>query len=314
MKLMKRIILIAVCFGVFYILSSLLLAYTKVSYRMWVQILGNITVIWIVPLLLLILGLAHLFRRDDSTPSGAMLFMKIIFGILGVVVYLYLAWWGLLIFAWVTNWEERLAKGLLVVNEQEFLGANNYVYYKPVALFFRVPGDLTTEIKLNYLEEKYDREFAVSDEDSDVVYDMEQPDITVNVVLWYGELKDDYIDEVVKKYWQEGISVYEIDRRFIYQLGTTEHTKCIDMELYGEEDISAFAEDVSKLLTYIADRTDLIEFQHFYIGFYDKTDEDLKGSIPFGEMWARDEMAPDYYRSPAQVEKYIRVEYEEAKE
>ena len=240
--------------------------------------------------------------------------MKIIFGILGVIVYLYLAWWGLLIFAWVTNWEERLAKGLLVVNEQEFLGANNYVYYKPVALFFRVPGDLTTEIKLNYLEEKYDREFAVSDEDSDVVYDMEQPDITVNVVLWYGELKDDYIDEVVKKYWQEGISVYEIDRRFIYQLGTTEHTKCIDMELYGEEDISAFAEDVSKLLTYIADRTDLIEFQHFYIGFYDKTDEDLKGSIPFGEMWARDEMAPDYYRSPAQVEKYIRVEYEEAKE
>lgn len=201
-----------------------------------------------------------------------------------------------------------------MVNEQEFLGANNYVYYKPVALFFRVPGDLTTEIKLNYLEEKYDREFAVSDEDSDEVYDMEQPDITVNVVLWYGELKDDYIDEVVKKYWQEGISVYEIDRRFIYQLGTTEHTKCIDMELYGEEDISAFAEDVSKLLTYIADRTDLIEFQHFYIGFYDKTDEDLKGSIPFGEMWARDEMAPDYYRSPAQVEKYIRVEYEEAKE
>lgn len=314
MKLLKRIVLIAVCFGVFYILSSLLLAYTKISYRMWVQILGNITVIWIVPLLLLILGLAHLFRRDDSTPSGAMLFMKIIFGILGVIVYLYLAWWGLLIFAWVTNWEERLAKGLLVVNEQEFLGANNYVYYKPVALFFRVPGDLTTEIKLNYLEEKYDREFAVSDEDSDVVYDMEQPDITVNVVLWYGELKDDYIDEVVKKYWQEGISVYEIDRRFIYQLGTTEHTKCIDMELYGEEDISAFAEDVSKLLTYIADRTDLIEFQHFYIGFYDKTDEDLKGSIPFGEMWARDEMAPDYYRSPAQVEKYIRVEYEEAKE
>lgn len=314
MKLLKRIVLIAVCFAVFYILSSLLLAYTKISYRMWVQILGNITVIWIVPLLLLILGLAHLFRRDDSTPSGAMLFMKIIFGILGVIVYLYLAWWGLLIFAWVTNWEERLAKGLLVVNEQEFLGANNYVYYKPVALFFRVPGDLTTEIKLNYLEEKYDREFAVSDEDSDVVYDMEQPDITVNVVLWYGELKDDYIDEVVKKYWQEGISVYEIDRRFIYQLGTTEHTKCIDMELYGEEDISAFAEDVSKLLTYIADRTDLIEFQHFYIGFYDKTDEDLKGSIPFGEMWARDEMAPDYYRSPAQVEKYIRVEYEEAKE
>lgn len=112
MKLLKRIVLIAVCFGVFYILSSLLLAYTKISYRMWVQILGNITVIWIVPLLLLILGLAHLFRRDDSTPSGAMLFMKIIFGILGVIVYLYLAWWGLLIFAWVTNWEERLAKGL----------------------------------------------------------------------------------------------------------------------------------------------------------------------------------------------------------
>ncbi len=314
MKLLKRIVLIAVCFGVFYILSSLLLAYTKISYRMWVQILGNITVIWIVPLVLLILGLVHLFRRDASASSGIILFLKIIFGILGVVVYLYLAWWGLLIFAWITNWEERLAKGLLVVNEQEFLGANNYVYYKPVALFFRVPGDLTTEIKLNYLEEKYDREFAVSDEDSDVVYDMEQPDITVNVILWYGELKDDYIDEVVKKYWQEGISVYEIDRRFIYQLGTTEHTKCIDMELYGEEDISAFAEDVSKLLTYIADRTDLIEFQHFYIGFYDKTDEDLKGSIPFGEMWARDEISPDYYRSPAQVEKYIRVEYEEAKE
>ncbi len=314
MKLLKRIVLIAVCFGVFYILSSLLLAYTKVSYRMWVQILGNITVIWIVPLLLLILGLAHLFRKDASASFGVILFLKIIFGILGVAVYLYLAWWGLLIFAWVTNWEERLAKGLLVVNEQEFLGANNYVYYKPVALFFRVPGDLTTEIKLNYLEEKYDREFAVSDEDSDVVYDIEQPDITVNVILWYGELKDDYIDEVVKKYWQEGISVYEMDRRFIYQLGTTEHTKCIDMELYGEEDISAFAEDVSKLLTYIADRTDLIEFQHFYIGFYDKTDKDLKGSIPFGEMWARDEMAPDYYRFPDQVEKYIRIEYEEAKE
>ncbi len=314
MKVLKRIVLIVVCFAVFYILSSLLLACTNVSYRMWVEILGNITVIWIVPLSLLILGLVHLFKKDGSTDSGVMLFLKIIFGILGVVVYLYLAWWGFLVFAWITNWEERLAKGLLVVNEQEFLGANHYVYYKPVALFFRVPGELTTEVKLNYLEKKYDREFAVSDEESDMVYDVEHPDITVNVILWYGELKDDYIDEVVKKYWEEGMSVYEIDRSFNYELGANEGTKCIDVELYGEEDISAFAEEISNLLTYIADRTDLIERQHFYIGFYDNTNEELKGSIPFGEMWARDEISSDYYRSPAQVEKYIRIEYEEAKE
>lgn len=314
MKLLKKVVSIVVCFAVFYILSSLLLAYTDISYRMWVQVLGNITVIWIVPLLLLIFGLVHIFQKDGSASSGAMLFLKIIFGIAGVVVYLYLAWWGLLIFALTTQWEERVTKGLLVVNEQEFLGANHYVYYKPVALFFRVPGELTTEIKLSYLAEKYEREFAELQDGSDVIYDVAQPDIKVEVVLRGKGLEDDYIDEVVKKYWQEAILAYDIGREFAYELGANEGTKSIAVELYGEEDISAFAEDVSKLLTYIADKTDLVELQHFWIEFYDKMNEGLKGSIPFGELWARDEMQPDYYRFPAQVEKYIRIEYEEAKE
>lgn len=314
MKLLKKVVLIVVCIAVFYLLSAFLLAYTDISYRMWVTVLGNITVIWIVPLLLLILGLVYLFQKNGSAPSGAILFLKIIFGIAGVVVYFYLAWWGLLIFALTTQWEERVTKGLLVVNEQEFLGANHYVYYKPVALFFRVPGELTTEIKLSYLEEKYGREFAESQDGSGVIYDVTQPDIKVEVVLRGKELEDDYIDELVKKYWQEAIQVYDIVREFAYELGATEGTKSIAVELYGEEDISAFAEDVSKLLTYIADKTDLVEHQHFWIEFYDKMNEGLKGSIPFGELWARDEMPPDYYRSPAQVEKYIRIEYEEAKE
>lgn len=313
MKLLKKVVLIVVCIAVFYLLSSFLLAYINVSYRMWVQVIGNITIIWIVPLLLLILGLVHLFQKDSSTPSGAMLFLKIIFGIAGVVVYFYLAWWGLLIFALTTHWEERVTKGLLVVNEQEFLGANHYVYYKPMALFFRVPGKLTAEIKLDYLEEKYERKFAESQDEKGVIYDVALPDVQVEVVLYGEVLEDNYIDQVVEKYWQEAMAIYEIDREYYYDVGGAVRIKAFYVEFAGEDDVSAFAEEVSKLLSYIADKTDLIEQERFYIGFYDKENEELKGSIPFGELWVRDEMPPDYYRSPAQVEKYIRIEYEEAK-
>ena len=51
--------------------------------------------------------------------------------------------------------EKRLTGHLLVVNESDFLGASRYEYYEPVLLLFRRPGELTEEIKAEYLEEKY---------------------------------------------------------------------------------------------------------------------------------------------------------------
>ena len=64
MKDLKRAVLVAACTSALYIAVSGLLSITEFSLRTWVDIMGKVTAGLILPLLLLILLLSWVHRRD----------------------------------------------------------------------------------------------------------------------------------------------------------------------------------------------------------------------------------------------------------
>lgn len=185
--------------------------------------------------------------------------------------------------------EHRLTEHLLVVNEAEVLEESFYVYYQPVAFLFRRPGELTNEIKVEYLEEKYDREFdiaerSVSRSEEERIYDVEYPAVRVAVYRSGTELDDNYAERLSQKYLAEGCEALGITREYYVAEDNMGRSGWIYMELAEESDLQAFAEDASGLIQYVMSRTDFFKEHRGALGFYSGEGEDkITGSLPLWE-------------------------------
>ena len=114
---------------------------------------------------------------------------------------------------------------------------------------------MTNEIKVEYLEEKYDREFdiaerSVSRSEEERIYDVEYPAVTVAVYRSGTELDDNYAERLSQKYLAEGCEALGITREYYVAEDNMGRSGWIYMELAEESDLQAFAEDASGLIQY----------------------------------------------------------------
>lgn len=301
MKRYIKILAFAIAFAAIYIIGSVLLASTEFSFRMWVDILGKVWILWVLPLLVMI-GIG-LFLRKPVVKALLITVSTVVY----VVICLYFGFW-ILIFS--TNEERRLTPDLLATGRSEFLGQTTWIYERPVAVFFKTPTEVTVEDKKKYLEEKYDRPFEVWDSLNDVFIQPEFPEVKTSVELSGGKFQDDFFEKVLAWCLREGAEVLGIQREYYIS-----ENGIFYMLLTDERDIPAFAEDVSRLTAYVCSRTDLFEENRGYLYFSCKEgEEELNGQISFGKLGQWDDMEPEYYLNPEKLGEYVREKYEALRE
>ncbi|MDE6846510.1 MAG: hypothetical protein K2J99_12210 [Lachnospiraceae bacterium] len=283
MKTIKRIALITVCISILYIALSELLTFTELSLRTWVNVMGQIILVLITPLMLVILILMLLYRNKRIHRI-----IKIVCAVAAVFGYIFCAFYLFLFILFGTQEEKILTRHLLVTDESGFLGESNYVYYRPVAFFFKTPGEITNADRLEYLEKKYKKEFVVN-ESGDAICDPEFPEMEVSVYLTREELTDNYIEEMTLWYLLQGYDELGIERDYyLLNLGTEDRDyMCLRVD--GRSDISVVAEDISEMIDYTMDKEMADNASSIYqenlgrIYFsFGKDEQDYTGVIYFG--------------------------------
>ena len=152
MKRLVKVTLITAGISIFYIALKVILDITDIGLylRTWADVLGKVTAALILPLMIIVTLVLWLHKREQIS-----LVIKGIFTLAAGAVYMLWAYFTVLFIAFSVQEERMIAPDLLVTNELK-----RYTYYRPVALLFKIPAELTDEIKIKYLEKKYDRDFV----------------------------------------------------------------------------------------------------------------------------------------------------------
>ncbi len=303
MKGMKRAVLVVTALSFIYIAGSFLLLGTAYSLRMWVDAAGKLLLVIVLPLMLLIWG-GMAFCRVVEGKRG----IKVLLGLLVTGIY---GFWAILalFFMMFSLQEERwLTKSLLVVNHGVALDEASYQCYRPVAFLLRTPCEFDAEQRARYLEEEYGRDFAVNWRGE--VYDVENPELSVDVD-WLGTyVEDNYIPLLWQKYFTEAYEALELSREYYVHQEVDGSTGWIYLELEGEEDITAFAEDASGLILHVMQQTDFFADYPVYLYFYQgEGEEKITGTLPLGNVSRWHELEEGYYKSPKLVAERINSEY-----
>ncbi len=311
MKILKNTTLIVAGICTLYIIGIFALWDSELSYRMWVDAAGKILTVLVLPLLVILLAGKCFYQVVDVKDI-----IKIFLGLALIVVYAFWVVAAGFVLSGTIHKEAKLTDHLLVVNEAEFLEESHYAYYRPVSFLFKEPGELTNEVKAEYLEGKYGRTFGVSGRGSSTengrVFDEEYPEVEVDVYRSAMELEDNYVEKLSQKYLEEGYEALDITREY-YVSEKSGYSGWIYMELLGEADIEAFAKDAALLLQYVMDKTDFFKEYRGILGFYNGEGEDkITGFLPFGKVNIGDEVQEDYYLDQEQVTGLVREKYEKA--
>lgn len=296
MKALKGVTILAAAYIAVYFVGACLLGFIGMSYRSWVDIVEKIIIIWILPLLGIIW--TGVWMKKKSPWKYAVKIM-----LLAAEAAIYVCWTyvGFLIFVLSVNEEKALTSNLLATNYGIGMGTY-YECERPVALFFKVPAALTVEDKLEYLDEKYHREFETDSAGGGEFYDAEFPEVGIHVRFSTdsGEFRDDYVEGVLANCLAEGMEEMDIDREY-YISEDFRGYNYFYIHLKDENDIPGLAEDVSRLTDYVCRRTNLFEENwgnlYFYCG-------EIQSQILFGRF--------DEYSDPEKLEERIGERYEAA--
>lgn len=310
MKLLKSVTILAVAYIIVYFAGAWVLKFvglsygTWVSYRTWVGAFEEIIIIWILPLLGIIWTGVWLKKKSAWSRVA-----KCMLQVAEVAIYVCWSYVGFFIFVFSLNEEKALTPNLLATNYGVGLGSY-YVCERPISLFFKVHGTLTEEDKVEYLEEKYGREFEIGDADDEAIYDKEFPEIRIRVRFSTdsGEFWDDYVQGVLADCLTEGMEELDIEREY-YVSEDFRGYNYFYIHLKDEGDIPSLAEDVSKLIGYVCKRTNLFEEHwgnlYFYCG-------EIKSHILFGRFDRWDKADANDYLDPEKLEELIGENYKEA--
>lgn len=304
MKILKKSTIIVACISAVYLIGALILPYTALSYRSWVNVTGRFLSAVVLPLLLIWLA-GKWFCRVVKGKSG----IKVLLGIAAFGLYAYWTFWALLLILFTMQEERRLTERLLVTNEATFLSESDYHYYRSVAFFFKIPAELTEEAQTEYLEEKYDRDFVALDEHR--FYDIERPTVEVVVENDGMELTDNYVEMLWLYYLEEGCEALDISRDYYVYENNMGICGWTCMELKGEKDIESFARDASVLVQYVMDKTDFFEDYRVLFYFYHGEGEDrITGYLPLWKLNEWDDVQKDYYLQTEGIEARVCEEYQ----
>ena len=303
MRFLKRITLIAVCVSLFYILLSMGLSFTELSLRTWVKTLGRVIVWLVTPGMILFLALYYLYGNERVHEAVRVVCIAAAVVVGGI--YAFYIFFLILILSGTE--EERMLTRHLLVTDESFMSTNP-VYYRPVAFFFKRPGEITTADQLEYLENKYNRVFEISKSGNEI-YDVTLPEIHVSVVPDGLSLTDNYVELVTIHSLLEVYGAMEMERG--YHITEADGREYLCLEASGYDDISALAEDISCLIDgalggrFSTSKYDVADlFQEYrgkvYFSFGEEA-EGYTGSISFGGKdgeW------------PIDVEAVVRIAYD----
>ena len=294
MKNLVKVTLVTAGISIFYIALKVILDITdiKLYLRTWADVLGKVTAALILPLMI-IATLVLWLHRKERIPSV----IKGIFTLAAGAVCMLWAYFTVLLIAFSVPEERMIAPDLLVTK-----GLKRYTYYRPVALLFKTPTELTDEIKIEYLEKKYNREFMTDMSENDYFCDKELPDVKVSVKLTNMELSDNYVEQMTLKYLTEGYQTLGIKRSYHISDNYDRRNSVLYMEFDGEADISALSADISEMIRYCMAHTDLFREYNGHVGLSsDKGEHEITFFISFGKT--------DYDLNPDSVAEVIAEKY-----
>lgn len=243
--------------AVMYLVGAATLPSFGLEYRFWVDSLGKLLCMQVIPLWLIGLGIRALWSRFHGK-SAARWLIRLLGAVAGIA---YLGWWFLtfLFIVFNTNEERYLGGGMLSVVVSSIPNPTSYDLYERVGLFFRRDSSLTQEAAVNFLEEKYKREFFPVETDDAVFFaDMERPDVTVKVKFVNGEIQDDYPQSLADHYLLEGWQTMGLNWKYQFMPTDSDRERfCPTLDTY--KDCTAFAEDVYNLVEYVLQQDALLK-------------------------------------------------------
>lgn len=313
MKRFVKVTLAMTGISAFYIVLSAVLAFTEdtlnISLRTWADALGRMIAALVTPLLVIVTLAVWVHGRTRIHPA-----VKGVLTLVAGAGYLFWAYWAVLFIIFGVQEERMIAPGLLVTNEASFLSPSEYVYYRPVAVFFKMPAELTDEIKIQYLEKKYNRKFVTDVSESGFVCDREFPEVRVSVYLTGMELRDDYAKQIALKYLAEGYEALGIERGYHITEVYGGKADLLYLEYDGESDIQALSEDLSQMISYCVGSTELFREYSGSVGVSsDWGDHEIAFTLPFGKLqswtqqwWDKEE---DYYRDSDCIAEIVAEQY-----
>lgn len=276
MKTIKRVTLIVIGISVLYLAVSAMLSFTEISFRTWVKTLGRVIVWLVTPGMILFLALYYLYGNERVHEAVRVVCTAAAMIVGGV--YVFYIFFFILILSGTE--EERMLTRHLLVTDESFLKTNP-VYYRPVAFFFKRPGEITEADQLEYLEKKYNRTFEIS-RSRNIFYDVTLPEIHVSVVPDGLSLTDNYVEMVTLHSLLEVYGTVEMERE--YHIVEAGERKYLCLEAFGYDDIPALAEDISCLAAgalsggFSTSKYDVADFFQEYRGaVYFSFGEDVEG-------------------------------------
>lgn len=239
MRIIKRITLIVIGISVLYLAVSAMLFFTEIDFRTWVKTLGRMIVWLVTPGMILFLALCYLYGNERVYKA-----VRVVCTAAAVIVGGVYAFFVFFFILFRMQEERMLTRNLLVTNES--ILDTNPVYYRPVAFFFKRPGEITAADQLEYLENKYKRAFEIS-RSGNAFYDVTLPKVQVTVVPDGMSFADNYVEMLTLHSLLEVYRTMEMEREYhIVHIGMagTNNREYLCLEAYGYDDISALSEDI----------------------------------------------------------------------
>lgn len=295
-----------------YLIGAVTLPSLGLEFRFWVDSLGKLHCMIVVPLWIVGLGIWKLWQifRGDYGGNWILRWLAVLCG--GVAAVISMAWFFLafLIIAFNTDHDYYVGGGMLSVEKGGFPGPTSYYIYERVGLFLRRKSSLTDQSAVAYLEEKYKREFYAAESDNITCYvDVERPDVTVDVQFTVGEMRDNYPQMLADHYLQEGYQALglEWESQWI-QTGTDIKRFCLMMD--SEEDCRTFGEDVYHLIQYALQQDSLLEEYKVSLFYSSKEYEDQYMQISFGKYKSWEDLSTqDYPTDLSKITHLIYLQY-----
>lgn len=297
-----------------YCVGMLLCRATELEYRMWVWVLGSISLFWLPPLWLFLLWHRWHVRK------GRIRFLRYLATVVFTVLFLVWSYFCFIAMVFSVEEERYLFGGYVAVNRGSML-SSYYELCRTRMLFFREEAVWGTDFEIKYLERKYRQEFMEAPFDKDkmplcdkgygIVYrafvpvSSVHPELPVRVSLGgEGALNDNYIRLLTDWYVMEGCRELGIDRPFEEMEGWG-----FRLTFSEEEDLEVVASDVQKLISY-AMRDEI--FQK-YSSDIRLVPEGAKGHeciyISFGETDAQGETKNGYEKDVSLLKRHIEDGY-----
>lgn len=278
---------------ILYMAGGFILSLMGLEYRFWVDGLGKCLCILVLPVWGTGVAVWKLWQRFQDHRVGKWLVRLL--GCAAACFCLVWSYFGTLLGIALSREDHSLGGGLVSVVVESFPKPVDYAIYESVGLFFRRETVLTPERIAEYLTDRYQREFYPIKENGETLYvDAGREEIRIAVEYVNGKLCEDYPQALADFCLAEGYQTLGMEwKSRILETGGEEHF-CLVLD--DEENITAFGEDVYRLMQYALEREPFLKKYDVYIYLAAKEYKDQWAREGFGRSRAWEDLSTRHYK------------------